>query len=45
MDVFFNLTLFVAVFYLITLYAGLPDRRKNRDSRAGEARVESKRVA
>lgn len=30
MSEFLNLALFVGVFYLILLYAGLPDRRKQR---------------
>ena len=29
MDAFLNLALFVGVFCLIILFAGLPDRRKN----------------
>jgi cbb3-type cytochrome oxidase subunit 3 len=45
MDVFFNLALFVVVFYLITLYAGLPDRRNNRASESRGLRVADKRVA
>jgi hypothetical protein len=42
MDAFLNLGLFVAVFYLILLYAGLPDRRK---TRAADGAVHEKRVA
>lgn len=43
MDAFLNLGLFVGVFYLILVYAGLPDRRKNRA--AGDDRADEKRVA
>jgi hypothetical protein len=46
MDAFLNLTLFVAVFYVITLYAGWPERRKTKAT-AGrvESRSQGKRVA
>jgi len=36
MDAFLNLTLFVAVFYVITLYAGWRERRKTKDTQKGE---------
>jgi len=43
MDAFLNLAMFVGVFCLIILFAGLPDRRKNpaapRDDSAKEKRV------
>ena len=45
LSVFFNLMLFVGVFYLILLYAGLPDRRKAPDARTTETGSEQKRVA
>jgi hypothetical protein len=41
MDAFLNLGLFLAVFYLILLYAGRPDRRTHRGSDA----VDEQRVA
>jgi hypothetical protein len=31
MDAFLNLALFVVVFYMITLYAGWPERRKEEE--------------
>ncbi|HTI40739.1 MAG TPA: hypothetical protein VL693_02855 [Vicinamibacterales bacterium] len=46
MDAFLNLALFIFVFYLITLYAGWPDRRKGNDTSGGAAnRNAGKRVA
>ena len=45
MDAFFNLALFLVVFYLITLYAGWPDRRQHRADQGLDARNDSKRVA
>lgn len=35
MDAFLNLALFILVFYLITLYAGWPDRRRRKDTSGG----------
>ena len=40
-SVFLNLALFVGVFYLILVYAGMPDKRRDRIDR----RTEEKRVA
>ena len=46
MDAFLNLALFILVFYLITVYAGWPDRRKGKDTSGGvEDRGTGKRVA
>ena len=41
LSVFLNLALFVGVFYLILVYAGMPDKRRDRIDR----RTEVKRVA
>jgi hypothetical protein len=45
MSEFLNLALFVGVFYLILVWAGLPDRRKNRAGRSVDSRAREKRVA
>ena len=46
MDAFLNLTLFVVVFYVITLCAGWPDRRKGNDTAVRvKPRGAGKRVA
>jgi hypothetical protein len=45
MSEFLNLALFVGVFYLIVVYAGLPDRRKHRQSRTADPSAPAKRVA
>jgi len=42
---FLNLALFVGVFYLILLWAGLPDRRRNRPADDAGAGTHEKRVA
>lgn len=46
MDAFLNLAVFVLAFYLITLYAGWPERRAPKDAKRDlEARGAGKRVA
>jgi hypothetical protein len=45
MDGFLNLTLFVVVFYLIVLFAGLPDRRKVSSASPVDSAMNEKRVA
>ena len=45
MSAFLNLALFIGVFYLILLFAALPDRRKNRAARGVDPRAPEKRVA
>lgn len=37
MEVFLNLALFVGVFYLILMYAGVPDRRSRRGASGTKA--------
>lgn len=45
MSEFLNLALFIGVFYLILLFAALPDRGKNRPGRGVNPRTSEKRVA
>ncbi len=45
MSVFLNLALFVGVFYLIVVFSGIPDRRRDRTARSLDPRPEQKRVA
>ena len=45
MDAFLNLAVFILAFYLITLYAGWPDRRRTKDPDNIEPRSAGKRVA
>jgi hypothetical protein len=45
MSEFLNLALFVGVFYLILVCAGLPDRWKNRAGRSVDSRAQDKRAA
>lgn len=45
MSEFLNLALFVGVFCLILVYAGLPDRRKHRKTRTADPSASEKRVA
>ena len=45
MSEFLNLALFVGVFYLILVYAGLPDRRRHRAARTVDPRAQEKRIA
>ena len=46
MDAFLNLAVFILAFYLITLYAGWPERRRRNDAAGDlETRRAGKRVA
>lgn len=46
MDAFLNLALFVLAFYLITLYAGWPERRTGKNAAGNvDARDSGRRVA